>query len=224
MKIINTKDITTKRFICLIVGRSGIGKTYQAKFLKPEEETLIISAESGLLCLKGTKIDVVEIKNMKDLTDIYVELSKGTKYRNIFIDSLTEIAEVCLSDIKRNATKDDIKNGFRIYGDYADQLGSLIKAFRDLQQYSVIMTCLISDVKDGLEMKKEYNFPGEKVKNNIKSWMDIVLHLEVAEVEGKKERYFITDDLVSPLAKDRSGMLDKYEEANIQNIKNKVLT
>lgn len=222
MKIINTKDVTTGRFIGLIVGRSGCGKTYQARYLDPES-TLIISAESGLLCLKGTKIDVVEIKSMEEFREVYLMLANGTKYRTIFIDSLTEIAEVCLKDIKAKASKDDIKNGFKIYGDYGDQLGALIKAFRDLSKYSVIMTCLTADVKDGLDIRKEYNFPGEKVKNNIKSWMDEVLHLEIKEVDGVKRRYFITDDLISPLAKDRSGTLDQYEEADIGKVMKKVL-
>ena len=222
MKITNTKDVTTNRFIGLIVGRSGCGKTYQCRYLD-EDTTLILSAESGLLCLKGTKFDVVNIKTMDELTEAYLNLSKGTKYKTIFIDSLTEIAEVCLKNIKARASKDDLKNGFKVYGDYGDQLGALIKAFRDLDQYSVIMTCLTADVKDGLEIRKEYNFPGEKVKNNIKSWMDEVLHLEVKEVDGVKKRYFVTDDLISPLAKDRSGTLDQYEEANIGNVMKKVL-
>ena len=223
MKIINTKDVTTGRFIGLIVGRSGSGKTFQAKLLPNPSEVLVVSAESGLLCLKGTNIDVAEVKSMEDLRDVYTMLAKGSKYKTIFIDSITEIAEVCLSDLKHSKEFSDRKMALAMYGEYNDQLTIMIKAFRDLNQYSVIMTCLTAEVQDGLEIKRELNVPGTKIKNNLKSWMDICLCLEVKEVDGVKQRYFVTDDMISPLAKDRSGMLDKYEEANIGKVMARVL-
>lgn len=222
MKLTNTKELSSRRFIALIAAESGVGKTYQAKFL-PEGETLIISAEAGLLCLKGTNIDVCEINTMKDLEDVYVELAKGTKYKYIFIDSVTEIAEKLLSDMKKMTEYADRSKMFVLYGDYASKLTDMLKAFRDLQAYSVIMTCLTAQEKDGLQMIDCLQMPGQKVANNIRAWYDLVLHLKVFEKDGVKHRAFITDNLISPLAKDRSGTLDQYEEANIANVIKKVL-
>ena len=222
MKLTNTKEVSSRRFIALIAAESGVGKTYQARFL-PEAETLIISAEAGLLCLKGANIDVCEITNMKDLEDVYIELAKGTKYKYIFIDSITEIAEKLLSDMKKLPDYSDRSKMFILYGDYANKLTDMLKAFRDLQAYSVIMTCLTAQEKDGLQMVDCLQMPGQKVSNGIRAWYDEVLHLKVYEKDGVKHRAFITDNMVSPLAKDRSGMLEAYEEANIGNIIKKVL-
>ena len=222
MKLTNTKELSSRRFIALIAAESGVGKTYQAKFL-PEGETLIISAEAGLLCLKGTNIDVCEINTMKDLEDVYVELAKGTKYKYIFIDSVTEIAEKLLSDMKKMTEYSDRSKMFVLYGDYASKLTDMLKAFRDLQAYSVIMTCLTAKEKDGLQMIDALQMPGQKVASAIRSWFDLVLHLQTFDKDGVRHRAFITDNLISPLAKDRSGMLDQYEEANIANVIKKVL-
>lgn len=225
MKITNTKEVTSKRFIALIAAESGVGKTYQARFLKPEEKTLIISAESGLLCLKGTNIAVCEINTMDDLKEVYMMLAKGTEYKTIFIDSITEIAQKLLSDMKASPEYNDRKMALAMYGDYAEDLTRMIKSFRDLQDYSVIMTCLTAKEKDGLEMIDSFIMPGSKVSSNMKAWYDLVLHLKVVQDEnGKPQRFFITDSMISPLAKDRSGTLDQYEEADIGKIMAKVLS
>jgi hypothetical protein len=223
MKITNTKEVTTKRLIALILAESGVGKTYQARFL-PQKETLIISAEAGLLCLKGTDIDVCEISSMKDLEDVYMELLKGTKYKYIFIDSITEIAEKLLSDMKKMSEYSDKAKTFVLYGDYSSKLTDMLKAFRDLQAYSVIMTCLTAKEKDGIQMVDTIQMPGQKVANNIRAWYDEILHLQIFEKDDVKHRVFVTDTAMSPLAKDRSGVLEQYEEANIGKILEKVLS
>ena len=51
----NTKDVENHRVVGMIVGPSGVGKTSLARTLKGR--TLIGSAESGLLSLKGADID-----------------------------------------------------------------------------------------------------------------------------------------------------------------------
>lgn len=222
MKITSTKEVSSRRFIALIAAESGVGKTYQARFL-PHEETLIISAEAGLLCLKGTNIDVCEINSMKDLEEVYIELAKGTKYKYIFIDSVTEIAEKLLADMKKMTEYADRSKAFVLYGDYSSKLSDMLKAFRDLQQYSVIMTCLTAKEKDGLQMVDSLQMPGQKVASAIRSWFDLVLHLQAFEKDGVKHRAFVCDNMVSPLAKDRSGSLDQYEQANIADVMKKVL-
>lgn len=63
INIKSTKTVSSERFVALVVGPSGIGKTSLAKTL-PEKETLIISAESGLLCLSGTDYAVTEVASV----------------------------------------------------------------------------------------------------------------------------------------------------------------
>lgn len=224
MKFKSTKDVSSSRFVSLIVGASGAGKTSQVRHLS-EEETLIISAESGLLCLGGTDYAVAEINSTEDLMNVYKFLTiDPPKFKYIFIDSLTEILEIVLAELKEDPKYADPKNTLKMYGAYNEQATKIIKAFRDLTNYSVIFTCLDENAKNGVEIVKEFNVPGSSIKNNLMAWFDLVLHLQTFKTEdGETVRKFITDVSESPLAKDRSGKLEPYENANLGEIIIKVL-
>ena len=72
-------------------------------------------------------------------------------------------------------------------------------------------------------MVDEFNIPGQMVKDNIKAFFDLVLHLKIYEVEKQKIRKFVTDNAESRLAKDRSGKLLPYEDADLMSVINKIL-
>jgi ABC-type oligopeptide transport system ATPase subunit len=240
MKIESTKNLANERFVALVVGESGIGKTSLAKTLPDHKRVLIISAESGLLCLQGTDIDVITVdklnpwKKPKDakengtyaMTDIYMALMKDEykkKYDYIFIDSITEISEMLLADLKIDPVILASKNGYEVWNKYSERMTHLIKGFRDLAPYSVIFTCLNTFEKDGVEMREDFKLQMAGIRDSVKAWIDIVLKYEVFTHEDKKFRKLITDTTVSRLAKDRSGKLKPYEEANLSSIINKVL-
>jgi len=227
MKKTNTKEVASRRIIALIGGPSGIGKTTLAKTLKPTGKTLIISMESGLLCLSGTDIDVWEIESSEDLKEAYQDLCKPkyiAKYDNVFIDSLTEMGDIVLDELKADPKYQPSNMALKMYGAYNDKMASWIKIFRDLSDYSVFMSILTEDVKDGLELVEGFNIAGTKIKNSIKAWFDEVLFYKVYEDEdGKSHRKLVTDIAEAPLAKDRSGKLDPYEVADLSVIVNKIL-
>lgn len=217
------------RVVGMVVGPSGIGKTSLAGTL--EGKTLIASAESGLLCLKKLPkekwkdIDVWEIKNIEDLKSFFLECMKPEtkkKYQNLFIDSLTEIGERILTELKADPKLGDDKMLLKMYGKFNDDFAKYVKALRDMKPYNVWFTCLNAYEKDGLEMKEEFKFPGAKTKDSVKSWLDIVLKYEVIEKEEKQFRVLISDIEASPLAKDRSGVLSKYEPPHLGKIMEKI--
>ena len=221
----STKEVSSSRFLAVLVGPSGIGKTSQVRFL-PEEETLILSAEAGLLCLHGTNYAVAEIKSSDDLMEVYEFLTKDPpKFKYIFIDSLTEIMKILLEEKKNDPKYQDPKYTRNMYGDYGELGIKIIKVFRDLTQYSVIFTCLDELDKDGVMTIEDYNIPGQMIKKDLKSLFDLVLHMKIhKDVEtGEPKRVFLTDESVSRLAKDRSGKLELIEDANLGSIINKVL-
>jgi hypothetical protein len=224
MKLLNTKDLSTERFVCLIAGISGVGKTSLAKTLPPRE-TLVVSAESGLLCLQGTDIDALEVTATKDLYEV-IEFAKKNvaKYKYIFLDSLTEIGEMVLRELKSEPQYQDPKNTLKMYGAYNDIMTFWIKGFRDFRPFSIIMTCLSENIKDGMVETEAFNLPGNSVRNSIKAWFDVVLQYKIFKLDdGASARKLVTDFECAPLAKDRSGKLDKYEEPDLQAIINKVL-
>lgn len=220
----NTKDMKNHRVVALIVGPSGIGKTSLADTL--DGKTLIASAESGLLCLAGKDHDYVEIKTMQDFKDFFLLCMKEEtkkKYQNLYIDSLTEIGEKLLSELKMDTKLGQDSHALKMYGQYNDDMTKFVKALRDLKPYNIFFTCLNKYEKDGLEMREEFSFPGAKVKDSIKAWFDLVLKYEIFEKDDQKIRKLITDVSVSRLAKDRSGKLSEYENANLGEITRKIL-
>lgn len=239
MKITSTKDLSSGRFVAVVVGRSGIGKTSLAKTLPNHSKVLIVSAESGLLCLQGTNIDVVTVdklapfkkaKDAKDngtysMTQIYLNLMSDEykkKYDYIFIDSLTEIAELILTDLKNDPVIQASKNGYEIWNKYSERMTHLIKGFRDLQPYSIIFTCLPDTEKDGLELIETFKLPMAGLRSSLGAWFDLVLKYETFTHEEKNVRKLVTDATVSVLAKDRSGKLSPYENADLNSIINKL--
>lgn len=223
MLIKNTKDVSSERLVALIVGPSGIGKTSLVKTLDPKE-TLIISAESGLLCLNGLNYDVFEITKMAQLEEVFEFLDKKTKYKNIFIDSITEISQMLVSELEKDIRFKDPKMKLAMWGAYNTNMMMILKAFRDLKPYTVFFTCLDKYEKDGLEMVQEFNLQGSSVKASIKGLFDIVLSYKVyKEEDGSHTRKLVTDMAESVLAKDRSGKLDTYEDPDLSAIKHKIL-
>lgn len=230
IQIKKTGQIATKRFVALIVGESGIGKTSLVKTLpEPEEAILLISAESGLACLDGTNIDVVEVdpnNTTGSLESIYDYLQSDeakAKYKYVFIDSLTEIGQLIVAELKKDPHFGQPKNTLQLWGKYTELMTMICKSYRDMSDYSVIFTCLNAVEKDGLEKFESFNLQGSSIKNSIKAWYDLVLFYKVYKDEDGTHRMLVTDTAESPLAKDRSGKLDAYEKADLSVIINKII-
>ena len=230
IKIKKTGEIASKRFTALVVGPSGIGKTSLVRTLpSPESKILLISAESGLACLDGTNIDVIEVDTttpMESLEEIYNALSTkeySKKYSYIFVDSITEIGQLLITQLKKDAFYGQAKNILPMYGKYNELMTVIIKGYRDLSDYSVIFTCLDAVEKDGLEKLESFNVPGSQVKNNLKAWFDLVMFYKIyKDEEGNSIRKLVTDIAESPLAKDRTGKLEAYENADLSSIIKKI--
>ena len=210
----STKEVTSERAYMLIAGDSGIGKTSLAKTL--DGNTLIISAESGLLSLKGSDIDVWELENFQDFREALLEVS-NTDYDNIYIDSLTEIMELLVDDMKGKY------EGFKLWGEYTDTAIKVLKYLRDLKGFNIYFTCLTKQEKDGMVLVDKFDFSGSKIQDKIKSYFDEVIHYKKVDFNGEPTRVLVTDDLLSPLAKDRSGQLSQYEKPHLGELTAKVL-
>jgi hypothetical protein len=221
-----TGDNDLNRMALLIVAESGVGKTSQCMHLPPDE-VAFISLESGDLCFKKNnykpRLKSV-IKTVDDLTESFVQLNDGIDgIKYVFIDSLTEMGQMILSELKEDPRYQDPKNTLKMYGTYNEMMTKIIKSYRDMDKYTVIFTCLSTKEKDGMEVYDDYNIPGASVKNMLKSYFDLVLHMKVYKDGEEEKRVFLTNSSVSRLAKDRSGLLEQAELANIGEIIAKIL-
>lgn len=203
----------------LVYGQAGAGKTTSIATLPAP---VILSAEGGLLSLSGADIPFIEINSMADLMEAYTWLissAEATAFESVAIDSISEIAEVCLN-FEKKATKDPRQ----AYGAMQEQMSDLIRAFRDLPGKHVLMTAKVEKSQDEMgRMLYSPAMPGQKLGQQLPYFFDEVLALRVErDADGNTQRAFMCDSDGLWTAKDRSGRLDSWEAPNLNDIINKI--
>ncbi len=205
----------------LVHGPAGAGKTVLCA--TTEAPTVIISAEAGLLSLRNTDIPVIEVTSIQDVQDAYqfiTESAEAKDFQWVCLDSISEIAEVCLAREKA-ATKDPRQ----AYGALQEHMAHLIRAFRDLAGRNVYFSCKQERIKDEQTGAIFYgpSLPGQKLGQGIAYFFDEVFALRVEkDPEGNPYRALQTGRDFNFEAKDRSGALDPFEPPNLAAIAAKI--
>jgi hypothetical protein len=183
----------------LVFGRAGSGKTSLAG---TAPSPLIISAEAGLLSLRGKKIPVLQVTSAQDVWDALNWCrSEAIKsgIQTVCLDSISEITETILANEKKKT-----KDPRAAYGEMANQTLEMVKAFRDLPGLHVLVTAKEITNTDPVTgaSRAQPTAPGQQVGPALPYLFDLVLHAA-------------TD-------KDRSGILDEIEYPDFTNIVTKI--
>lgn len=220
VKLSSTKSAGQRGIKLLVHGPSGAGKTMLCA--TTADSVIIISAEAGLLSLRGHDIPVLDVKTLQDVYDAYeyVAEGEGKVYDWVCLDSISEIAEVVLATEKKGS-----KDPRQAYGALADQMGELIRAFRDLPGRNVYFSCKQERETDDKGVTRYYpSLPGKRLTQGISYFFDEVFALHVEKDEaGASHRYLQTQRDYAYEAKDRSGALDLYEEPDLGKIAAKIM-
>lgn len=218
MRFTSTKDCATNGIKILVHGPAGIGKTCLCASLP---NPIILSAESGLLSLRGVDIPVIEIATMKDLEEAYEWLTtseEAKQFESICLDSVSEIAEVVLANEKANE-----KDPRKAYGTMQDSMNGLIRAFRDIPNKNVYFSAKQERVNDDNKLLYGPSMPGQKLGQGIGYFFDEVFAYQIyTDSEGNPHRVLLTQPDGKSQAKDRSGALDFYEEPDLGAIIRKI--
>jgi phage nucleotide-binding protein len=218
VKITRTSDASEQHINVLVYGEAGSGKTTLCATAK---DCIIISAESGLLSLRGYDLPVIEVRTLPQVQEAYKWLSESDEakaYRWVCIDSLSEIAEVVLATEKQ-ANKDPRK----AYGELQDRMMQLIRAFCHLPM-NVYMAAKAEHLQDDKGMMYWMpSMPGKKLGPNLAYHYDSVFAMRVKEVDGETKRALQTATDGVWTAKDRSGALAQFEEPNLEAIYSKII-
>lgn len=213
MKIVNLQERLMEATLNIVVyGQAGAGKTSLIKTLPGR--VLVVSAESGLLSLRGFDADVAEVATVDDLRAVHGVLVKGGHgYDWVAIDSLSEIAEIVLATEKAK-TPDPRK----AYGTLVDQMMAVCRSFRELP-INVYMSAKAERMKDEStgRMLEVISMPGSKLTNQIPYLFDEIFRLAVGKDPGSGELIRMLQTAPEPTsdAKDRSGRLEHYEPADL---------
>lgn len=205
----------------LVYGDSGAGKTFMAS---TAPAPVILSAEAGLLSLRRFQLPVIEIQTVEDLVQAHLwcqQSAEAGQFQTIYLDSITEIAEVVLANAKKL-----VKDPRQAYGELIEKMLSTIKAFRDLQGKHVVMTAKMEPFKDTLNGTVTYmaSMPGSKLGPQLPYLFDEVFRLGIGvDAQGAKYRFLQTQPDLQYSAKDRSGVLDPVEPPDLNYVFNKIL-
>jgi hypothetical protein len=215
----STKGLHTNGVKLLVYGQAGAGKT---SLIPTLPSPVVLSAEGGLLSIAGADVPFIEVSSMESLYEAYqwlTESDEAKQFKSVCLDSISEIAEVCLSAEKRGN-----KDGRAAYGEMADKMGAIIRTFRDLPNRHVYMSAKLDKTQDEMgRVLYSPSMPGKQTAQSLPYFFDEVFALRVEkDAEGKTQRALMCDTDGLWLAKDRSGNLDAWEAPDLGAVINKI--
>jgi len=204
----------------LVYGQAGAGKT---SLIKTLPNPVVLSAEGGLLSIADADVPYIEIGSMDDLREAYVWLrdsAEAKEFKSVALDSISEVAEVCLNAEKKRTLNGKLVDPRQAYGEMNSTMSDLVRFFRDLPGLHVYMSAKLEKLQD--EMGKVMygpSMPGKSLSQSLPYFFDEVLALRVEkDAEGQSQRALMCDGDGAWLAKDRSGKLAAWEAPDLGEI------
>ena len=207
----STKGLGTDRVKAIVYGPAGGGKTFLASTTPDPDGTLILSAEAGLLTLKDYDLKTVTITGLGQLQAIMEELHAGSYPCSwLFIDSLSEICEVCLAN-EMEASRDPRK----AYGELAKRMITLVRLCRDLPMH-VVMTAKMDRDTSGIDTFMTVGLPGKMLTKDVPHFFDFILPLRTfQDDEGTVRRALQTQPADGYVAKSRVPFKEVFIPATL---------
>jgi hypothetical protein len=251
MKITKMQEISSveKSVKMVIFGSFGVGKTSLLKTL--EEPTLCLDFEAGLLSVQDWQGDVLAVQTWEEARDLAclicgpnpaVRADKAygkrhheyclkkydfaedlQRYKCIFIDSITVASRLCLEYAK--SMSDVVKTGKpdvrAAYGLMATEMLSWINHFQHLQGVDVIFVGgLDQKLDDFNRIVYSPQVEGSKVSQELPGILDEVITMTT--IQGTRKFVCQTINPDGYPAKDRSGKLNVFEDADLGKLLRKI--
>ena len=208
----------TNQYInCLIYGQSGSGKTTLCGTI---DNIVVLSAEGGLLSLADKEIDYLEIKCIDDLHEAYAWLKSedSMKFSTVALDSISEIAEVVLSN-----EKEKVKDARQAYMQLGETMNKIVRSFRDLEKNTVFIAKAEKIQDENGRILWGPSMPGAKLASSMPYYFDEVLAMRCEKnEEGQTVRMLQTENDGTWNCKDRSGKLSQWEAPDLNGIIGKI--
>jgi len=220
LKFGNTKELGGS-IKAMCYAPAGYGKT---KLCATAPSPLIISAENGLLSIKDEGIPYIEVTSLADFREAFLFVSESAdakSFQTICIDSITDIAETALTELKK-----EVKDGRQAYGQLGEEMLAEMRKWRHLDTKHVYMTCKQDRQVDTTIGAVQFvpTMPGNMLPKQLPYWGDELFALRIIpDKDGVQQRFIQTQPDMAYFAKDRSGRLNTFEPPNLTDIFNKII-
>lgn len=239
----------------LICGKSGIGKTSLLKTL--DEPTLCIDFEAGLLAVQSWDGDSISVNTWREARDLicwicgpslavkqdhaygqkhfehackqFGDPSQLNKYKNIFIDSITEASRLCKywAEAQPAAfSKTGAADKWSMYGLLKDDMILGLKRLQHVPNKNVILVIILEEMLDEFNRTKYVlQCEGSAIARELPGIVDQVISMvPMKQNHNIEERKFVchTQNQWGYPAKDRSGCLDMFEPAHFGKLFTKI--
>jgi hypothetical protein len=200
-----------------VYSKSGIGKT---RLIATAPKPFVLSAEQGLLSLNRFQIPHTRITTLQQLDAAYtwfLNRGDGSQFQTICLDSISELAETILEAFKKTN-----KDPRKAYGNLTDEIMQRYRGFRDLQYRHVYFIAQQERTVDEDTGATFYGpaYPGQKLGQKTPYLFDETFNLFV---DNAGTRWLRTRPNAQFTAKDRSGVLDEFEPADLSHIITKIM-
>lgn len=233
----------------LVYGPSGIGKTTSIASL-PQDRTLIIASERGLIPLRRHDFPVAQIATWEQFRETFSQLAasrdgdhlvvEGKKITTVVLDSLSEVSEMLkrhivsverpkLLNVRTRGKQSAPEN---IYDDLMDMEAWNLYGTRLRNALACLMQLPCHVICTSLEAMREDKRSGQIWRHpnlngalamECAAFFDVVVHMEsVDDGEGGNTRIWKTYNDGNLLAKDASAALDMHEPADWSEVMKKI--
>lgn len=218
----------------LVHGPPGIGKTTLCTTTGHLDRTAMICAEGGLLSIRDAAVHAGipvesfvggEVRTFFEFEEAYRYFATDPNalayFRTICLDSITEIAEICLLN-ELQGSKDPRK----AYGELASKMKDYVRKFRDLPYNVVFVSQQQRERADeGAGGRLVPAMPGRQLEGWLSYQFDEVFaYRSVPNPQGGADVRLLQtqpDSLFD--AKDRSGSLEFWQTPNLGDVFNRIL-
>jgi len=168
----------------LLVGRSGMGKTYSFRNMNPDN-TGFINIENKPLPYKNTYKYHARPTTLNEIKSVIAEYAANPEITTIVFDSFSAYVDILLSESRAT------KKGFDIWSFYAEEIGKLLNVIKKIDK-EVFMTAHYEWLQGEEGVKeKRIKVKGKEWEGLIEKEFTIVLYADnKVDDKGKPQYYF----------------------------------